>query len=106
MISSKDFSKVMDVTGAAISQWTKPLLKKGVLMWVGQDGSEFPDHKSLGKAKHSGKAYIKVGQYNRLPTPFELTGNPEWDIDGELYRRYDLGFKSTDTDVLDLNWGS
>jgi hypothetical protein len=104
-IMPKDLAKEIGVTGAAISQWTKPLLKKGVLMWVDQDGGVFPDVKSLEKAKRSGKAYIKVGQFNRLPTPFELTGNSEWDIDGELYRQYDLGFESTDTGVMDLDEG-
>jgi hypothetical protein len=100
-ISSKDLAKVTGVSGASISQWTKPLIEKGVLMWVDQNGGVFPDDKSLEKAKRSGNAYIKVGQFNRLPTPFELTGNPDWDIEGELYRQYDLGFESTDTNVLD-----
>ena len=34
----KDLAKLIGVSGAAISQWTKPLLKKGVLMWVDEDG--------------------------------------------------------------------
>jgi len=103
MIAPKDLAKLIGVSGAAISQWMKPLIKKGVLMWVDKDGGVFPDVKSLEKAKRSGKAYIKVGQFNRLPTPFELTGNPDWDIEGELYLQYDLGFESTDTGVLDLD---
>jgi hypothetical protein len=83
----------------------KPLIEKGVLMWVDQEGCVFPDAKSLGKAKQSGKAYIKVGQFNRLPTPFELTGNQDWDIDGKLYLQYDFGFESTDTGVSNLDEG-
>ena len=105
MISSKDLAKVMGVSGAAISQWTKPMIEKGVLMWVDEADNTFADVESLEKAKRSGKAFIKVANYNRLPTPYELTGNPDWDIEGELYRQYDLGFKSTDTDVLDLDEG-
>ena len=50
----------------------------------------FPDVKSLEKAKRSGKAYIKVGQFNRLPTPFELTNDNRWDIEGEFYKQFDL----------------
>ena len=104
MISAKDLAKADGVSGSEISQWKKPLIEKGVLMWVDQKGSAFPDEKSLEKAKHSGKAYLKVGQFKRLPTPFELTENPDWDIGGELYLRYDLGFESsTDTEVSDLN---
>jgi hypothetical protein len=105
MIAPKDLAKLIGVTGAAISQWMKPLLKKGVLMWVDEADNMFADVESLEKAKRSGKAFIKVANYNRLPTSFELTGNPDWDIEGELYRQYDLGFESTDTDVLDLNEG-
>ncbi len=105
MISAKDLAKAAGVTGSMISQWMKPLIEKGVLMWVDQEGCTFPDVQSLEKAKRSGKAYIKVGQFNRLPTPFELTGNPDWDIEGELYRQYDLGIESIDTDVLGLDEG-
>jgi DNA primase len=89
-IMSKDLAEAMHVSGAAISQWMKPLVKKGILMWVDEADDAFADVESLEKAKRSGKAYIQVGHYNRLPTPFELTGNPDWDIDGELYRRFDL----------------
>jgi hypothetical protein len=72
-------------------------------MWVDDADNTFADVESLEKAKRSGKAYIKVGQVNRLPTPFELTGNPDWGIKGELYRQYDLGFESTDTRVMELD---
>jgi hypothetical protein len=89
-IMPKDLAKVMGVSGAAISQWLKPLIEKGVLIWVDQEGCAFADHQSLEKAKRSGKAYLKVGQLNRLPTPFELTNDDRWDIEGEFYKRFDL----------------
>jgi hypothetical protein len=89
-IAPKDLAKVAGVSVAAISQWMKPLLKKGVLMWVDEAENSFATVESLGKAKRSKKAYIKVGQYNRLPNPFELTSDDMWDVDGELYRQYDL----------------
>jgi len=50
----------------------------------------------LKKAKHSGRAYLKINDsYNTddvtgLPTPFELTADPRWNECGELYRLYDL----------------
>ena len=75
-------------------------------MWVDQEGCAFPEVESLEKAKRSGNAFIKVADHNRLPTTFELTGNPDWDIEGEFYRQYDLGIESsTDTDALDLDEG-
>jgi hypothetical protein len=104
-IMPKDLAKLIGITGAAVSQWTKPLLKKGILMWVDDADNTFAKVESLEKAKRSGKAYIRVGHFNRLPTTFELTGNPDWDIEGELYRQYDLGFESINTDILDLDEG-
>ena len=55
-----------------------------------------PDEPALKKAKHSGKAYLKINDsfsvddVTGLPTPFELTADPRWNEDGELYRLYDL----------------
>jgi len=49
--------------------------------------------------KHSGKAYLKVVGVNRLPTPFEITGDPAWGVGGQLYKLYDL---ELDTDGGDL----
>ena len=44
----------------------------------------------LEKAKRSGRAYLKVSGGKRLPTVFELTGDPRWDKEGDLYAAYDL----------------
>jgi len=59
-------------------------------MWVHQKGCAFPDVKSLEKAKRSGKAYIKVANFNCLPTADQLTGDEWWNKDGDLYQKYDL----------------
>lgn len=92
MISSKDLSKVTGVSGAAISQWMKPLIDDGVLAWCDEKGDEFEDTASLEKAKRSGSAFVRVAYVNSLPTPFQLTGDKRWDKDGDLYIKYDLGF--------------
>lgn len=103
MISPKDLAKAAGVSVAAISQWTKPLLKKGVLMWVDHEGNTFADVESLEKAKRSGKAYIRVGHFNRLPTLFELTNDKRWDIEGEFCKQFDLEFCDETTDIFDLS---
>jgi hypothetical protein len=46
--------------------------------------------KLLGKAKRSGKAFIRVANHNCLPTPFDLTNDDRWDTEGEFYKRFDL----------------
>ena len=86
----------------AITQWMKPWIEKGVLTWCSENGEEFSDTKTLEKAKRSGQAFVKVSKTNRLPTPFELTGDPKWQADRELYKRYDLELESDDPEVLDL----
>jgi hypothetical protein len=48
------------------------------------------DVTDLEKAKRSGRAYLIVSGGKRLPTVFELTGDPGWDRGGDLYAAYDL----------------
>jgi len=86
----KDIAGVAGVSGPAISQWIKPLVEKGILTWCEESGDEFTDVKSLEKAKRSGKAFIRIAGFIRLPTPFELTGDKSWDVDGVLFKMYDL----------------
>jgi len=105
MISSKDLSKVTGVSGAAISQWMKPLVDEGVLTWCDEKGGEFNDTASLEKAKRSGGAYIRVAYVNSLPTPYQLTGDKRWDKDGDLYIKYDLGFDEDCTEIVEVNKG-
>jgi len=106
MISSKDLSKVTGVSGAAISQWMKPLVNKGILTWCGESGDEFSDIKSLEKAKRSGKAFIKVAGFSCLPTPYQLTGDKRWDNDGEFYKQYDLEFDEDNAESAVFNDGN
>ena len=66
------------------------------LSWPHIHHLDGPLSAALKKAKHSGRAYLKINDsYNvddvtGLPTPFELTGDPRWNEGGELYRQYDL----------------
>jgi len=95
----KDIAEAFDVSGPAVTQWMKPWIKKGLLVWVDQDGNQFPDEKALKKAKPAGKAFIAVGGITGLPTPFQLTGDPRWDIGGDLYEKYDLKLDDEDIDL-------
>ena len=60
--------------------------------------------KALKKMKHAGKAYLKTVGINKLPTPFELTGDKRWDVGGEFYQMYDLELNSAE-DVLSVESG-
>ena len=102
-ILPKNLAKCEDVSGAAITSWSKNWLENGVLIWVDDQGARIKT-KELDKMKHSGKAYLKVVGVNRLPTPFELTGDPNWVVGGELYQFYNLELDSGD-DVLSVDVG-
>jgi hypothetical protein len=90
-ILPKDLAKITCVSVPAISQWMRPWIEKGVLTWCNDKDDEFEDTKALEKAKCCGKAFIRVINFNRLPTPYELSGDKSWDFDGDLYRKFDLG---------------
>ena len=89
-MTAKRIAEMSGVSVAAISQWLNPLIAKGVLTWCDEHGVQFPDVKSLEKAKRSGKAYVKINGTFGLPSPYDLTGDERWSPDGELYREYDL----------------
>jgi hypothetical protein len=84
------------VSKSALTGWVRGRLYDGVLAWCDENGAEFPDEAALKKAKHSGKAYLKINDAYQaddvtgLPTPFELTGDPRWGEGGDLYLLYDL----------------
>ena len=90
VITPRALSKKDGVSTAMISQWLKPLIEKGVLSWCDEKGQGFMGVAQLEKAKRSGRAYLTFVGGRFLPTVFELTGDPRWNKDGELYSAYDL----------------
>jgi len=90
MMTPRNLADKFGVSTAAISQWSKSLIEKGVLTWCDEDGAVFGDNLTLEKAKRSGKANICVAGGKSLPSPYQLTGDPRWDRDGDLYATYDL----------------
>lgn len=84
------------ISKSGLTVWVRGKLYDSILSWCDKDGEDFEDDVALKKAKHSGKAYIKINDsFNAddvtgLPTPFELTGDPRWAADGELLLLYDL----------------
>ena len=97
-ITPRALSEKDGVSTAAISQWLKPLIEKGVLSWCDEKGDGFRDVADLEKAKRSGMAYLTVSGGKRLPTVFELTGDARWDKEGELYSAYDLHLDGVEGD--------
>ena len=59
-MTPRALSEKTGVSTAAISQWLKPLIEKGVLSWCDEKGHGFKDVADLEKAKRSGRAYLKV----------------------------------------------
>ena len=98
-ITMKDFFRIEMVSVPALTQWLEPRLEKGLVTWCDDKGKKFPDDRSLEKAKHSGKAHLKVTNPCRLPTPFELTGDEDWKPEGTLYQMFDLGLENPEPQV-------
>lgn len=96
------------VSKSALTGWVRGKLYDGVLAWCDEEGEEFADEAALKKAKHSGRAYLKISDafhsddVTGLPNPFELTGDPLWDESGKLYQLYDLAL---DRRQIDENRG-
>jgi hypothetical protein len=90
MITPRELAEKVGVSTAAISQWSKGMIEKGVLDWCDGAGARFDSVDSLEKAKRSGKAFLCVSGGNSLPSPFQLTSDPRWDKDEDLYAAYDL----------------
>jgi hypothetical protein len=94
-ITPRALSEKTGVSTAAISQWLKALIEKGVLSWCDEKGLVFTDVAELKKAKRSGRAYLKVSNKYSLPTVFELTGDASWDEGWEFWELYNLGFEKS-----------
>jgi hypothetical protein len=100
MMTPRDLAERTGVSTAAISQWSKGMIEKGVLDWCDESGTVFGDDLSLEKGKRTGRAYLSVAGGKCLPSPFHLTDDPHWEKDGDLWGAYDLalGGSSGDSD--------
>ena len=98
LITPRALSENEGISPAAISQWLKPMIEKGVLNWCDGNGVEFTDVAELERAKRMGQAFIRVADRPCLPSPYQLTGDSRWDVGGEYWELYDLGFEESDPD--------
>ena len=99
-MTPRTLSEKTRVSTAAISQWLKPLIEKGILSWCDEKGHGFMDVADLEKAKRSGSAYLTVSGGKRLPTVYELTRDARWDKGGDLYLKYDLQLDGVEGDQV------
>jgi hypothetical protein len=95
-ITPRALSEKTRVSPAAISQWLKPMIEKGVLSWCDEKGVGFKDVAELERAKRMGQAFVKVAERPCLPSPYQLTGDFRWDLGGEYWELYDLGIEESD----------
>jgi len=96
VITPRALSEKTGVSTAAISQWLKPMIEKGVLVWCDGNGVEFIDVAELERAKRMGQAFIRVAERPCLPNPYQLIGDFRWDLGGEYWELYDLGIEESD----------
>jgi len=95
-LTSKALAEMLGVSAGAVSQWTTKKVDDKTLAWCDEFGEVITNEMELKKVKHTGRAYLKVADdygpisVTGLPTPHELTNDPDWGIDGKLLRMYDL----------------
>ena len=59
-ITPKALSEKFGISGAAVTQWMRSWIEKGVLVWCNANGAESTDVAELERAKRSGRAFVKV----------------------------------------------
>ncbi|RQD73070.1 MarR family transcriptional regulator, partial [Desulfonatronospira sp. MSAO_Bac3] len=94
-MTSGDLAQVMEVSKPTLTDWIKRNVESGYIYWVDEQEQRFSNDLLLKKAQKRGKAYLKVEQGPALPTPYELTLDPRWDVGGEFYKYYDLELEDT-----------
>ncbi|MFA5181442.1 MAG: CHC2 zinc finger domain-containing protein [Syntrophales bacterium] len=102
--SPKEITAKYGISASAVSQWSSKKIKDGVLSWCNDAGNAFVDDRDLKKAKHSGKAYLKIPddhdlqEIAGLPSTFDLTHDPDWDEGGKHLSMYNLNLMKKDGD--------
>ncbi len=96
-VSISELVTHLGVTKPAVSRWVKNMIAEGNIKWVDAIGKDFPDEKTFNKAKRSGNARVAVVDTTTnpwesfgLPSPYDLTGDEDWDQGGKLYEMYNL----------------
>ena len=97
-ITPKALSEKFGISGAAVTQWMKPWIEKGLFVWCDINGAEFINVAELERAKRIGQAFVRVAERPCLPSPYQLTGDYRWDAGGEFWDLYDLDIEEGDTD--------
>jgi hypothetical protein len=97
-ITPRSLSKNEGISTAAISQWIKPWIEKGILAWCDVNGVGFSNVPELERTKRIGQAFVRIAERPCLPTPYQLTGDSWWDEGGEFWELYDLGIEESDPD--------
>ncbi|MBC8342986.1 MAG: toprim domain-containing protein [Bacteroidetes bacterium] len=99
LVQLNDMVEAWGVSKTAVSTWVRAQVKDGALKWCDETGKIIDDERELKRLKSSGKAYVisnssyKTTLVTGLPTAYQLTNDPTWQEDGDLYKLYDLQLK-------------
>ena len=106
-LTPRALAGTLGISAGAVSKWSTRRVDDKILAWCNEYGDIITNEIELKKIKHTGKAHLRVaddyGPVNvtGLPTTYELTNDPDWDINGKLLRFYDLELdKRTDLTKL------
>jgi len=95
-VQSRDLVKAWGLSKKTVSNLLKRACQDGLVFWCDDKGIAFKTPTAANAAKHAGKAFVKTtGKTNSaigrlLPSPYDLTGRPEWRKGGRELERFNL----------------
>ncbi|GAB6059435.1 hypothetical protein [Desulfonatronum parangueonense] len=90
MIRPGDLAAELGLAKSAITKWLHTDTGKHAVEWCDEHGHRFETREALNTAKHRGTAYLRALGGFGLPSAYEVSGDPEWQVGGRLYNLYDL----------------
>ena len=86
-----ELAREAEITKPTLTDWIKRNIDAEAISWCDKQGNAFESELALRRAQKRGGAYLKLAKGPDLPSPFQVTGDPRWDVGGEFYELYHLG---------------
>ena len=91
---SGQLAREAGITKATLSDWIKRNIAAEEISWCDKEGKAFESELALKNAQRKGSAHLKLTKGPDLPSPYQVTRDPRWDVGGEFYELYHLGLNN------------
>lgn len=90
MMKQQDLERQTGLAKSTVSSWVNRCIAKNILVRCDEQAQLFANDRSLKKAQREGRVYLRLAHRTRLPSPYEITNNPQWMEGGAQYEMYNL----------------